>query len=164
MCRHRTIRHRSSWPSQEVESSPNTCLPKRKRLSSRRPLLVRCLCISLSTLCLLVYFVSICAHTTLCLSPCAMSISMRHVNLHVYLHVPCVCACNTCMLRACSTCMLHACAMCFTAPSLCQREASLSAHDTSVASALEGEMPCHDMSATCLLIRCSSDASSFPPR
>ena len=92
-----------------------------------------------------------------------VSISMRHVYLHVYLHVPCVCACNTCMLHACNTCILHACAMCFSAPSLCQREASLSAHDTSVASALEGEMPCHDMSATCLLIRCSSHAHQMPP-
>jgi len=82
-----------------------------------------------------------------CLSACAMSISMRHV----YLYAPCVCVCAMCMCKC--MCMLHACGMCFTAPSLCQDEASLSAHDTSVASALEGEMASHEMSATCQLMR-----------
>ena len=140
MCRHRTIRHRSSWPSQEAESSPNTCLPKRKRLSSRRPLSVSaCLCISLSNL---------------CLSPCAMSICMSICMCHVYLHAPCVSLCHVYVHAPCVCASVCACGMCFTAPSLCQHEASLSAHDTNVASAFEGEMASHEMSATCQLMRC----------
>jgi len=91
VCRHRTIRHRSSWPSQEAESSPNTCLPKRKRPSSRRPLLVRCLCISLSTLCLF---------------PCAMSICMCICMCHVYVHATHVC----CMHATHAYCMHVPCA------------------------------------------------------